>query len=263
MRELKKLPSLTNVAAGLTAVLNCPLGLTYDRILLEYSGTSVTRAMMKNIQVKINGKPIQTFKDADELQNINDYYGRADNTGFVSLYFNRPELDNVGSQRLTGLGTMDIQTLSVELDIDSGAPGDFALKAHANRSEPQPLGLVTKVKAFPMSSAVSGEIEIDNIVKGPRIAAIHLFKSDISNIEVDIDSQKIYEASKGLGEVLQKEHGRVPVTASATHIDFMLEGDEGQALITGGASDFRLRPTLTTSGAVRVVVEYLDGLAGI
>lgn len=263
MRQLKKLPSLTNVGAGQTAVLNCPLRLTYDRILLEYSGTSVTRSMMKNIQVKIDGKPVQIYKDAAELQSINDYYGRADNTGFVSLYFNRPEMDSVGEQRLTGLGTLDVQTLSVEIDIDSGAPGDFALKAHANLSEPQPLGLLTKVKAFPLSSSVSGEIEIDNIVTGPRIMAIHLFKSDINNIEVQVDSQIVYEASKSLGEVLQKEHGRAPVTADCTHVDFMLEGDNAQALITGGVQDFRLRPNLGTSGSVRVVVEYLDGKAGI
>lgn len=260
MRKLTKLPSISNVGAGLTATLNCPIGLTYDMIMLAYSG--VTRAQIKDIEVVINGKTIQTFASATELQDINDFYGRDDIAGYVTLYFARPEMDNVTMQRMTALGTADVQTLSVNVDIDAAAAAPV-ITAHAVLSERQPLGLITKVKAFPMSSAVAGEIEIDNIPRGPRIQAIHLLKADISNIEVELDGQKIYEASKTLGEVVQKQHGRVPVTAKATHFDTQLEGDSAQALITAGSADFRLRPTLTTSGAVRVVVEYLDGLNGI
>jgi len=263
MRKTVKLPSISNVGTSLTATLNCPTGLTYDRITLAYSGTSVTRAMMSNIQVLINGKPVQTYGDADELQDINDYYGRADNAGYVTLYFARPELDNVAQQRLTALGTLDVQTLAINIDITAAAPGDFALTATAVQSEPQPLGLLTKVRAYPFSSAVSGAIEIDNIPVGPRVQAIHLFKSDISNLVLELDGVKVYETTKALGEVIQKEHGRVPVTSSATHFDSQLENDNAQAMITKGVQDFRLRPTLDTSGAVRVVVEYLDGLAGI
>lgn len=263
MRKTVKLSSISNVGTSLTATINCPVGLTYDRITLAYSGTAVTRAMMSNIQVKIGGKPVMTFADADELQEINDYYGRADNAGFVTLYFARPELDNVAQQRLTALGTQDVQTLSIEIDITAAAPGDFALAATAVQSEPQPLGLINKVRAFPMSSSVSGEIEIDNITVGPRIQAIHLFKSDISNLAIDMDSVRVYEATKSLGEVIQKEHGRVPVTASCTHFDSQLENDNAQAMVTRGVQDFRIKPTLDTSGAVRVVVEYLDGLSGI
>jgi hypothetical protein len=262
MRITQRLPSLSNVAAGLTAVLNCPRGLTYDKIVLQYSGTSVTRAMLEKIRVKINGKPIQEYSDGDELQSINDYYGRADNTGAVTLYFNRPEMDNVQGQRVTGLGTSDIQTLSVEFDVASGAPADFAVVAYALQSEAQPLGLITKVKKYPASYATSGLMEIDNIVKGGRIMAIHLFKSDVSKVELEVDKQTVYEATKSVGEILQKEAGRAPVTASATHIDFIQEGDIAQALITAGVSDMRLKPTIDTSGALNVVVEYLDGLAG-
>jgi hypothetical protein len=263
MRETKLLPSISNVKAGLTAVLNCPLGKTYDHIVLAYTGTSITLDMFKNINVKVNGKPIQTFKDGLELQSINNYYQRGSTNGYLTLWFNRPELREVSDQRLTSLGTLDIQTLSVEFDVDSSASADLAVTAWAKLSEPTPLAYIGKVKAFPMSSAVAGEIEIDNIVRGARIAAIHVFKSDVEKVELTLDSVKIYEAKKALGEVMQKQANRVPATASCTHIDFLEEGDISQALITAGAQDLRLKPTLTTAGSVRVVVEYLDGLAGI
>lgn len=260
MREIKKLPSLANVAAGATATLNCPLGRTYDRIILEYTG--VTRAQLQNIEVIVNGKTIQHFTDAVELQLINNYYGRADNAGFVSLYFNRPEFENTTQQRVTGLGTVDIQTLQVRADIDAAATAPV-ITAHAVLSAPTAFGLCVKVKRFPSNSAVSGQVEIDNIPRGPRILALHLLKADVNDIEVDLNSVKITDTSKALAEAIQKEHGRVPQTASATHVDYVLEGDVSQALVTAGASDFRLRPTLGTSGALTAVVEYLDGFAGI
>jgi hypothetical protein len=260
MRITKKLPSISNVGAGLTGTLNCPIGLTYDRITLEL--TNVTNAQITNIEVLVNGKVIQTYASGTELQQINDYYGRDNNAGYLTLYFNRPELNNLVQQRMTGLGTRDVQTLSLNFDLDGDVVSP-AVKATAILSEPQPLGLINKVKAFPMSSAVAGAIEISDIPRGPRISAVHFFKADISNLEVEIDGQKVFDSTKALAEVIQKEHGRVPVTASATHFDTMLEGDNGQALVTAGSADLRFRPTLDTSGAVRVVVEYLDGLAGI
>jgi coat protein len=263
MRETKKLPSISNVGADLTAVLECPLGKTYDRIMLAYSGTAVTRAMLKNIQVMISGRPVQIFKDADRLQEINDFYGRDDNAGYITLYFARPEMHNIIQQRTTGIGTADISSLSVKIDIDSSAPGDLAITATAILSEPNFLGLITKVRSFPTSSDVTGEIEISDIPRRARIQAIHFFKADISNVVVEVDSMKVFESSKALAEVIQKEHGRVPVTAKATHVDFQLEGDNAQALVMQNVQDFRLKPTFDTTGALDVVVEYFDGLPGL
>jgi hypothetical protein len=125
--------------------------------------------------------------------------------------------------------------------------------------------LSLKIKSFPASFAVSGEVEIDNIPRngGVMIAAIHLFKSDISNVEVEVNSIKAFDASKAYTEEVQKRYGKTPQTATATHVDFLLEGDLAQSLDTRGVQDFRIRPTLDTSGAVRSVVEYIDGFAGI
>jgi len=265
MRIVKQLPSIANVGAGNTVTLNCPVGLTYEKITFVLGGTIFTRAQLKNISVKVNGKELQAYQSGTELDYINDYYGRADTANYLTLWFNRPELRELGSMRLTGLGTKDVQSLTVEADIDAGASAP-TLSAYAMLREPEPLGLVTKVKAFPATFATSGKQDIDNIPRGPRIAAIHLFKADISAVEVEVDAVKVWDASKTEGEVFQKEAlpvARVPQTAVATHIDFLLDGDIAQALVTDGVADFRLRPTLDTSGSVRTVVEYLDQFAGL
>ena len=262
MRVTNKLPSLTNVSAGSTAVLNLPLGLTYDFIQLEYSG--VTLAQMKNIKLEVNGKIIQEFKDGNQIVFLNTYHGRpADAAGFLTLWMIRPEMHTLQDQRLTALGTSDIKTLTLRFDIDAAATAP-AVKAHAVQSEPQPFGLCTKIKSFVSSTAVAGVQEIDNLpTNAARIGAIHLVKPDITDVEVTIDSMVAFQASKALAENIQKKYGKVPQTASATHIDWMLEGDMGQALTTQGVQDFRIKPTHGAAGQLDILVEYLDGLAGI
>lgn len=261
MRRLNKLPSVDNVAAGNQAVLNCPVGLTYDFIDLVYSG--VTLAQLQNIEVVINGKTIQKFLNGTELDNLNQFYGRGAANGVLRLWFERPELSELRVRRLTSLGTADVQTLTVQMDID-GAAVDPAISAYAMLGAPQPLGLVTKVKAFPVTFATSGQQEIDNIPRsGASICAMHLFKADISNVEVESNSVKLLDATKTVSEDIQSKYGRTPITASATHVDFCVNGDPRQALNTKGMSDLRLRPTIDTPGAVRVVVEFIDGFAGI
>ena len=270
MRKTIKLPSMSNVGAGQTATLNCPVGLTYDVISLEYSGkksdgtTDITLDDLQNIEVRVNGKVIQSFADGLELDRINQYHGRGAANGILNIWFVRPEMANLRDQRLTALGTRDVQTLSVHVDGEATL-ANLSLSAKAVQSEPQLMGAITKVKAFPTSFAVSGEVEIDNLPRsgGVMIGCMHLFKSDISNVEVEVNSIKAFEASKVYAEELQGRYNKTPQSANATHVDFMLEGDLAQALDTRGVQDFRIRPTLDTSGAVRTVVEYIDGFAGI
>jgi hypothetical protein len=260
MRPTKRLPSLSNVGAGQTATLNCPVGLTYDRIDFEYSG--VTLAQMKNIEVVVNGKPVMTFKDANRIKALNDYYRRSETTGFLTLWFARPEQKTVQEQRLTALGTADVSTLAINMDIDAGADNPVIV-GYAVQSEPAPLGAFIKVREFQFDSAVAGDFEVSTLPKGPRILALHAFKADIDNLEVELDSQKVFEGSKTFIQSVQKSYGRFPQTALATHFDTALEGDLSQALVTAGAQDMRFRFGLTSSGAVGVLIEYLDGFAGI
>lgn len=260
MRLTKSLPSLANVGAGQTATLNCPVGLTYDRIEFEYSG--VTLAEMKNVEVVINGKPVMTFKDMARVKKLNDYYGRSETSGFITLHFARPEMVALRDQRLTALGTQDVSTLAINIDIDGGATAPV-IKAHAVQSEPQLLGAFIKVREFQFDASVAGTMEISTLPKGPRIMALHAFKSDVNDLEVEIDSQKVFDASKTLAQAIQKGYGRTPQTADATHFDTCLEGDLAQSLVTQGAQDLRFRLDLGSAGAVSLLVEYLDGFNGI
>ena len=211
------------------------------------------------------------LRDGEQLAKLNNYYGRHDEAGFLTIYFVRPELSALEQRRVTGLGTGDrngngrVQTLQLEIEID-GAATDPKIIASAVQSDPKPLGMINKIKRFTYSSATAGQFEIDNIPKGPRLMAVHFIKPDgqISRIEVEQNSRKIFEGDLGLIQVLQEEAGRVPQTTFKS-VDWTLEGDIYQSIITDPnvIQDQRFRLTLGTAGAVEVLVEYLDGFAGI
>lgn len=265
MRITKKMPSISNVVAGSTATLNIPVGRTIDRLTFAYSG--LVLAEMENIKVIVDGKTIQEYPDGETLQKMNEFYGLKDNAGFLTLHFVRPEMSNILQRRFTGLGTANIQSLQIMFDINAAATNPV-VTASAVQSEPTALGNILKIKRFPMASAVAGQIEIDKIVKGPTIRAIHLIDTDGTAdtkpdaLEVEMDSIKVFEASDVLAEEIQKQYGRSP-QAGFYHCDFTLEGDFGQALVTNKAQDLRIRPTLGAAGSLDVIVEYIDGFKGI
>lgn len=264
-RITKKMPSISNVVAGSTATLNVPVGRSYERLTFAYQG--VTLAQMTNIKVIVDGKTIQEYPSGETLQKTNAYYGHEDGNGYITLFFARPEMATLEQRRYTSLGTADVGTVQVMFDIDAAAANPV-ISCTAIQSEARGLGSILKVKRFPMASAVAGQIEIDKIVKGPTIRAIHVFDVDGVNntkptaLEIEINSNIVYEATATLAEEIQKQHGRVP-QADVCHAEFTLEGDYFQALSTAKAQDLRIRPTLAEAGALEVIVEYVDGWNGI
>jgi hypothetical protein len=272
-RKIIKLPSVSRVTPGSIATLELPIGPTYKRIFFAVSAASGLDATdIGRIDVLIDGKVVQTFKDLQRLMDLNGYYNRASDTMSATaaqfgIHFERAELADLTYQRAPGIGTADVQTFHLEMAIASGAPASIAITAYAEIDPlPQPLGVFVKVREFPFNSSVSGQVEVDKLPRGPWYQAIHLFKADISQVEVQANQTKIVDATKGILERSQKEAApikRVPVTAKATHIDMVTDGDLAQSIRTEALGDFRILMTLDTSGAVDIVAETLDTLAGV
>lgn len=264
-RKTIKLPSMSRVVAGAKATLECIIGPTYKNILFAVTGTGLATSDVGRIDVLLDGKVVQTYSSLQRLLDLNGYYNRSTDTiAEFMLHFFRAEMMDIVYRRAPGIGTQDVQTFHVEMQLAAGAPADIAMTAYAEVDPvSQPLGAFFKVREFPFSSAVAGQVEIDKLPKGAFYGAIHLFKADISNVEVEADQVKIVDATKSVLERQQKEASpvvRVPVTGSATHLDFMTEGDAAQAIQTDTLQDFRIKMTLDTAGAVDIVTETIDTL---
>lgn len=270
MKKIQKLPSLSRVTAGSKATLELPLGATYERLVFNVSAAAGLDASdIERIDVLIDGKPIQTFKNLQRLIDINAYYGREADTVSATamqfaIHFNRAELVDNLWRKAPGIGTADVQTMHLEIQIASGAPSDIAMTAYAQVNPAREnLGAFMRIREFPANSSVAGVLEADKLPRGAWYTALHLFKADISAVEVTANDVKIIDATKGVLERFQKAgspKARVPQTAKATHIDFITDGDLLDALPTAALQDFRVKMTLDTSGAVDIIAETIDTL---
>lgn len=263
-RSFEEMPTMQNVVPGGRVTLNCPLGLTYDQLTFEL--TNVTTADMKNLKVITGSKAQWDLTDASRVADINTYYSRKEKSGFLTLWFYRPEMKTEEERALTSIGTTDIPSMTVQFDLDSGVTNP-AIKAYAVRRKPEPMGVITKFREYPVTFATSGKQDIDNIPRGARISAFHLFKDDVSKVEFEINngtgSGKVVDWPKALLESVQEQYGRAPMTAKATHIDMNLLGKAMQFMPTGNLVDMRIKPTIDTSGGLTTLVEYIDGYNGI
>lgn len=260
-RKSNKLPSFTNVSAGSTAVLNLPLGLSYDRVDLNFAG--VTLAQMRNIRLEVNGKVLQKWKDGERLNALNKYFGRgAATSSILPINFVRKEMHDLMQRRVFAIGTQNISTLSLLIDIDRAATNP-TLKATAIKSNAAPIGLVTRLKTFPVSFSTAGTHDVDNLPIEPhqRIAAIHLFSSDVTECELEIDNEIVWDMTKVQAQKIQVDHSRA-VQSNALSLDFILEGDLAQAVTGLGIQDFRLKPTTSGPTTIDIVVEYFEPYGG-
>lgn len=272
-RKMLQLPSMSRVVAGSKAVLELPIGPTYRRLFfVATAAAGLDAGDFGRMDVLIDGKVVQTFKNAARLSAINAYYGRAADSYAATrcefaIHFERAELVDLAYRRAPGIGTADVQTFNVEIQIDAGAPADISMVAFAEIDPtPQPLGVFFKIREYAFNSAVAGQVEIDKLPKGAWYSVIHLFKADISHVEVEANQAKAIDATKAILERIQKEaspRARVPQTSSATHVDFITDGDLAQSLRTDLLNDFRIKPKLDTAGAVDIVAETLDTLKGV
>lgn len=268
MKKIQRLPSLSRVSPGNTATLELPIGPTYERLIfIVTAGAGLDAGDIGRIKLLANGAEIQSYKNLQRLNDLNAYWNREADTmtatrAEFALHLNRGELVDNLWRNAPGIGTADLSTLHLEIDIDGAAPADIKIVAFA-QVDPvrQNIGAFFRVREYPASSGVAGLFEADKLPRGPWYSAIHLFKSDITDIEVMAGDVKVIDGTKAVLERFQKAaspKARVPQTGKATHIDFITDGNLLESLPTANLTDFRVKMTLGTAGAVDIVTETLD-----
>ncbi|BAJ02159.1 major capsid protein P2 [Shewanella violacea] len=272
MRLYQKLPSISTVVKGETAVLTCPIGATYDQIVIKHTG--VTAAQIKNIRVKANSKLLIEFKSGADLNKFNARYGFSLTAGFLDFHFKRDEMKTLMEQRAFSLGTSNqfkgsdiISSITVEFDIDAAATAPV-MKAFAYQSDEAPFGICTKVRQVPLAIS-AGDNEIDNIIMAPnsRIMAVHVVTAaTVDHLKVQRNGADLLDLPTELIAKLNKANGR-NAQANWDSVDFVLEGDIKQAISCDGVQDFRLTITAASdtvaSTSAYLIVEYVTGLAGL
>lgn len=270
MREYVKLPSISNQAAGNTVSVNLPVGNTYSRIHLDRGAgvTEVALADITNIKLEVNGKIISEWPSLARLESMQAHYGHAAKATekISTIEFRRGELKTEEERRFFALdtnGSQGIATAILKFDLAGTFPADGRIEAYAEKMQsiPGAPNWLTKVRRFIVPVTAAGQVEIDSIPRpaGAMIAAIHLYKADVTKAQLLIDNTSWYEYSKAIGVAIQKDYGRVPDDTNATVLDFILDGDMKQGIpLSAAIQDMRLRCDVGSTGQIEVMVEYLD-----
>ena len=265
MKITSTMPSFEGVSAGSTATARLPIGLTYESLLLTYSG--VTLSQMEEIRIIGNGKTIQRYTSGTRLDDMNKYAGRAAAAGIIAIDFIRYGLLTRLAREITALGTgfrgdgktIELSTLAIEIDVAAGAVAPV-LSLKAIQSEARPMGLLRWVREFTYNAPAIGEYEISDVPKGHLFNSVQFFNSDVNSVEIQRDRFAVFKRTKAENDLVQSDGERVPV-AGAFNYDPTESGHGAETLETGRVHDLRFILDMSAAGAVPVVVESIAPFA--
>jgi len=226
MRRIKKLPAFTPFAAGATTVADVPVGLTYERLMLRHTaglGVDATQATfatnVDEIRVILDAEVIMRLSGA-QLNAINNFYGVTHEDGVFPILFSRPWARTVAGEDELAIGTADVDTFHIEVDVNAAAATP-TLELYAVQSPGTPLGTHITIKPFPKTASGAGEFQIQDIPKGPFGAfAMHMDTTNINTVNIEANGKKVTQADKAILKAVNVEAGRANQTGY-THLDYV------------------------------------------
>lgn len=260
---IKPIPRIGEVTRGTQFPVRLKIGPTYEYVDFYLMG-GLTLAQMRDITVEINGKPIQTWRDGAQLQALNKYYRRpeSDRDDMVRLWFYCPELETLEERRNFALGTADVDTAVITIEIAETAPEGANLEMSARTTFPQKLGVIRKVKQFPQTFAQGGEQDIDKIpARDASIIGMHMQTTAVEKVRLQLDSLEVLR-----GSVARLHDNYSEVTTAQpgfAHICYSPRAMPQDALSTEGVADFRLSLELSGAATFPLIVEYVDTWSGL
>lgn len=273
------MPSFEGVAAGQTATLRLPIGLTYHELMIFYSLTNASPTpakMFGEIRILANGVTIQRWADIADLSAYNAFDNFAAPTGsgkYLSLPFDRRSLKTRPAEELTAMGSgpptlrnsdgrpdpTPLQTLTCEVDLVSGVAGP-KLSAKARQSQPAFVGPIKKIRQF-VYPLINGDVEISDLPRGDLINRIIFEAGTITRIRLEIDNYTIFDRDVAENtKVQQASIYRTPQTGYY-FLDPSELGYGSEGIPTAGVGDLRLIVTSSAADAgARIYVEYIGPL---
>ena len=228
------------------------------------SGTPATIAELKSdlkqIRIKVDGK-VQRVFSATELITINSGVGIVAKAGRLQIFFAEPWRRTMQGEDALAWGTADISTFQVEIDID-GAAVSPALSADVNVTRQNtPMGPIVKWRRQNVPVTATGITNTTTLDKTNAYYKIHAFSTDIDNIAVLIDQERIVESSvAGLNDYYEA-NGLIP-DANDTLIAFdptMRIGDSLAMRDEAGkpVSEFRIEWDMAAANSFNIISEIL------
>lgn len=258
----------SNVVANGVATAQVTPGRTIHRIILKLGGTTFTKAMISLLKVKANGKVV--FEGSGtQVDKLQTYRGITANAAYLSLDFSelrgRDLLDQFIGAWDTSQGIANI-TLEVTIAGATAPTLEHYLVESGKQNEPY-APVMHKLLRYPFNTATGGKLPIVlpfGAQNGAVIKRAHFENTGgfMTALTVKQDGLVIHESIKAVNEFVQNEHQRTP-QANIYSCDFIVDGNQNQALDTRGARSMEWIPEFSAADSGYVMVEYYDTLGNL
>lgn len=263
----------SNVVGTGVATNNVTPGRTLENLRLRLGGTTFTKAMITNVEIKANGRTI-VEGTGSQIDSINAYRGVAQAAAFLELQFADYSLNNEFDRMVGAFDTsLGISNITTEITI-AGATAPTLLPiviesaAQKDRSgQAAPFApLISKLLRYPFSIANGGRLAM-SVPFGPQsgsiIKRLHVFHGgQMTGATIKVDGLVIHESAAAENRHEQTQHGRVP-QANCYTIDFVVDGDIRKALDTRQSRSLEWLFDFSAASNGTVYVEYIDPLGNL
>jgi len=261
----KRLPPSQGVNAGGRSIFNVTLGESYRRIDIRYvwdnAGTPTDAdaakftADIKGVKVIVDGD-VKWNVDGAYLLAMQDFYKEPFVDGVLPIYFTRPWLRTILGEDAFAYGTKDMQTFTIEIDIDGSATPE-TLDLYAEVGPNEVLGDHVCIYRHSKNNSITGISEISDIPRGPYQAfAIHFATGNIDSVDVEANGKGVFEADVPIAK--SRYGSRRNWQTGYYHLDFANQNRKGDALPLM-LQDFRVKANFTGTGAYDLFVERIEG----
>lgn len=263
MLLIKNLP-FTNVVANGVATVSLPVGMSYNRILLQLGGT-FTKSMITDIKVRLNGKVIFQNTGA-RLDLINTYRKRGVSANFLVIDFVEPGAKDMAEQYIGNINTAQgVSSLTMEVTI-AGATAP-TLDSWAEVGPPAPLGVVSKQLLFTTSFGGSGKFPfklIDVANRGAIVKRVHFAHGgNVQALEVKKNGIVIHDnVTTAVNTFYQADYNKTAQTNLYTY-DPCVDDNYTNAVKTQDMVSLEFNLTTGAADTVTAVIEVLDLLGNM
>ncbi len=265
-RIFKKMPNGSGIGAGQTATFNLPLGITYYQLMLRIRadlGSGIVDVpvaslgdVIGEIRLYIDGQE-SIRVDAADLAVILAYKGQTVKAGALPLMFANPSQRTAAGEDAPAIGTADIQSLSLEIDIKDGvtSPG---LVVYGRMGPNTPLGQFYAIKKYPFNVGNLGTRELQDLPRTSyNLLAMHISTDQISSVQLEANQRIVRDFDRVVGEATAIQTGKV-WQPGFTHID-MVESDRLSDMLPMLLEDFRVRLEMGATGNFNLYTEEVRG----
>lgn len=248
MQFIRRLEPFQNVAATGHFVLSSKLvlGNVVERVILELGGGALTKAMITNIVVRLNGKVVFGPISGTLLDLVQRYSLLVNDAARLTIDFTEPVSRSIQGQLMGAIHTnaAGVTDFTIEGDITGATTPTLVAYAMLRNPltmtpergfDPATLPLIRALIPTTVTETAAGQFQHD-LNYGSRgdslIKRVYISSTILTSFQVKQDSLDIYEdISTALAGYIEAEYGRDDQTNFYTW-DPLVDGNQSDAIVT-------------------------------